>query len=304
MLSGSLNWVFHTFSINNHQEFFIVKTSRTSALLRALSPYICCLLFSIATHAQTFSGVENYAYSIFTGTGAYKIDDRTIYILRMPLRWQLLDPDYESKKIGLSLLAPAAIGITSFDDPFKDIPELRVDDLQTVSFVPGVEAQIPISNNWRLKPFAQAGMGLDLKSSNNSVVWGVGARTRAWFGENDRLLLGGEILFASDDPNSQAAETTFTRWALGTEYKLQTNWAPFGRRISWHFRLIEWRYTNPVQILPPIEETKINATTEFGVSFGLDQPLNLLGYKFTQGGISYKWSENLRAVMLTTKFPF
>jgi hypothetical protein len=62
-------------------------------------------------------GVPNYAYSVFAGTGVYKIDDRRIYILRVPMKFDLKKIDYEAgEKYGLRLLLPVSVGITDFED--------------------------------------------------------------------------------------------------------------------------------------------------------------------------------------------
>jgi hypothetical protein len=271
-------------------------------LLR-LSLLTLCLLASLPAVALQ-EGTPSYAYSVFVGTGRYTIGDRSIYVLRAPASFTLKQPDYETKQIGYRLLAPIAVGLTDFDE-FSEIPDLEIDDIQSVSFVPGVEVFIPVTQNWRISPYGQAGLGWDMKSSDNSIVWGVGARTRAWFGDNQRWLIGGEALRAGNNPQ-QANEpsSAFTRFALGTEYKWQTNWAPFGYRVSWHARLIEWIYSEPAVFVPPQEETRLNSSTEIGLSFGISPSINLLGYKFRQLGVGYERSDELRAIKIYTVFPF
>lgn len=252
---------------------------------------------------ESDSGVANYAYSIFVGTGRYNITDRTIYVVRMPLEFQLSEPDYADYRLGYALMVPLSVGITNFDD-FRDLPEFDIDSLQTVSFAPGVEIQVPAAENWLVKPFAQAGLGWDMQSSTHSIIWGAGARTRAWFGENQNLLVGGELLWAGNNPNNEEPDTRFTRLALGAEYKWQTNWEPFGRRVSLHTRVIQWIYGDGLRLEPPIERVNIDNATEIGVSFGISPPINILGYKFRQGGIGYERSDEYNAITLFTTFPF
>ena len=263
---------------------------------------ISCFAIPVAAQ-ESETGVANYAYSIFVGTGRYRIDDRTIYVLRLPFTFQLREPDFPNNGLGLRLIAPVSVGITDFED-FKNLPELDIDSLQTVSFAPGIELQVPVRENWLVKPFGQAGLGWDMKSSTNSFIWGAGARARGWFGKNDRLLVGGELLWAGNNPNNDEPDTSFTRLALGVEYKWQTNWEPFGRRVSWHTRLIHWMYGNAATLEPPIERVNIDNATEIGVSFGINPPINILGYKFRQGGIGIERSDEYSAVTLFTTFPF
>ena len=37
------------------------------------------------TQAQQIDGTSNFAYGVFTGTGRYKVRDRTLYVVRVPL---------------------------------------------------------------------------------------------------------------------------------------------------------------------------------------------------------------------------
>jgi hypothetical protein len=72
--------------------------------------------------------VINYAYSSWIGSGFYKIDDRTVYLLRAPFSYTLREAD--SDKWGLELLFPATIGFHDFSD--------GEDNQATFTFVPGV----------------------------------------------------------------------------------------------------------------------------------------------------------------------
>lgn len=261
------------------------------------------LIIPGASYAEEVDGVANYAFSVFIGTGAYRIGDRTIYNIRLPLRWDLREPDYESGKVGLRLLAPVSIGITNFKD-FEDIPDLDVNDLQAITFAPGIEAQIPFRKNWLLKPFIQGGLGWDMHSSARSWVFGTGTRLRGWYGENENWIIGGELLLAAQRPKGNDPSSSFTRIGIGAEYKYQTKWLVFGRQLSWHGRLLHYRFTNPADIDPPYTETDIQNSTEVGISFGINPPVNIFGYKFRQGGIGYEKFDEATAIKLFTTFPF
>jgi hypothetical protein len=249
-------------------------------------------------------GVANYAYSVFVGTGKYNVGDRTVYVIRAPLAFTLKEPDYETRQFGYKLLLPMAVGITNFDT-FEDLPELSIDSLQTMTITPGVEMQIPVKANWQIKPFGQAGLGWDMTTSSNSFIYGIGARTRADFGNNEKWLIGGEFLLAGNQPKyDDEPDTSFTRLSVGAEYKWQTNWAPFGYRVSWHGRLVQYFFTDQVTYEAPPREVNINNSTEVGVSFGIDPPINIFGYKFRQGGIAYERADEVRAIKFLTVFPF
>ena len=72
---------------------------RRTVCLLACTPFF----MAIAGAQEEESGVANYAYSVFTGTGRYRIGGRTIYVIRAPLAFNLKTPDYESGKFGYKL---------------------------------------------------------------------------------------------------------------------------------------------------------------------------------------------------------
>ncbi len=246
----------------------------------------------------------NFAYSVFVGTGAYRIDDdSTVYIFRVPLSWDMREPDYESGQVGYKLLMPFSIGVTNFAT-LDDIPELKLDDLKAITVTPGIEVMIPMRANWLLKPFAQAGLGWDAQSSAKSTIFGAGSRARGWYGENQNWLIGGEVLWARNRPGKDKLTTSFTRFGLGVEYKIPTNWYPFGHKVAWHGRLLQYYFSNPVNFEEPDDEFAINNSTEVGVSFSIDPPLYIMGYGFKQGGIGFEKADNFTAIKLFTTFPF
>ena len=93
------------------------------------------LLLSSRVPAQTAGtpdsrGDASYSYAVFVGTGLYRFDDRQIFVLRIPVSWQLreLEPD----QMGVKLLLPVAIGIQNFDN-LDDLLGFQLDDVQTIS---------------------------------------------------------------------------------------------------------------------------------------------------------------------------
>ncbi len=269
--------------------------------------FVVALLSAAASAAQAQNIIDdsnfNYAYSVFVGTGVYRAEDQTIFILRVPAAWTLREPDFDTGQIGWRFLLPFSVGVANFDE-LEDIPELRFDDLKTLTATPGVEVQIPFSSNWLLKPFGQAGAGTDLDSDDYSVVLGAGTRVRGVFGEGERWIVGGEFLWARNRPSRDLETTSFTRWGIGFEYKQPTNWQLFDRRLSFHGRILHYYFANPVNFDENNRRFEIDRSTEIGISFGIDRPINILGYKFRQGGIGYERSGEYNAIKFFTRFPF
>jgi hypothetical protein len=265
---------------------------------------LAVLFSTFSCKGEELDGVANYAYAVFTGTGKYSLGDRDIYIFNMPLEFNINEVDYDSgDRVGLRFLASLAVGITDFET-IDELPDISVDDLQTFSFVPGVEIPVAMNDHWQIKPFVQLGYGVDMKSDSRSFIWGTGVRTSAKYGENSKWVIGGEFLWAGNNPNGDDPSTNFSRLGVGLEYKILTNWTVFDRHVSWHVRGIHWSYTNAVDFEAPVVPFKLNRSNEIGLSFGLSRPINMLGYGFTQLGIGYEKGDGYDAIKFFTTFPF
>lgn len=266
------------------------------------------LAIAVAVSPASFSsevdGVANYAYSVFVGTGKYEVEDRVIYIFRAPLEFNLKEVNYsEGQNVGLKLLVPVAVGVTDFEY-LEELPEFDVNDIQTLSVVPGVEIPIALDGRWQLKPFVQAGFGVDSKSNSKSFIWGAGIRARGTYGEDSRWKVGGEYLWAGNRPNGDDPTTKFNRLGVGAEYKIPTNWSVGGRYVSWHLRAVQWYFTEAVEFKEPAIRSKLESSTELGLSFGLSSPVRVLGYNVTQLGVGYEWANDFEAIKFFTTFPF
>ena len=271
--------------------------------------FLSCAL-SGAAHAQMvppgeLEGIPNYSYAVFVGTGYYRLDDRRLFVLRMPFSWRLREPDVETRGLGVKLLLPVAMGITNFEK-IEDVPELNIDDLATVSFVPGVQLEYPATADWAIKPFLQAGAGWDANSSGTTFVWGGGLRTsyQPRIGETSPWTIGGEYLLAGNNPDTDDPNTRFSRLGGGLEYRHAMGWTFFNRRTFLHTHLVGYYYLNDVDFLPPRETIQLDHSIEIGLSLGIDPPLEYLGISLDQFGLGYKIGDDLRAITLIGSFPF
>ena len=254
---------------------------------------------------EELEGIPNHSYAVFVGTGYYRLDDRRLLALSMPFSWQIRDPEAEPRRLGVKLLLPMALGITNFEK-VSDFPDLDIDDLATFSFVPGVQIDYPVTTEWTVKPFAQAGLGWDLQSSGSTFVWGGGLRThyRPEIGETSPWTFGGEYLAAGNNPDNNAPNTRFSRLGLGLEYRHPMRWSLLHRKTFLHTHLVGYYYLTDVEFLPPLERIELGHSVELGVSIGIDPPVKYLGVSLDQLGLGYKYGDELRAITLVASFPF
>ena len=126
-------------------------------------------LFPTALHAQVQAlnadDLTNFAFARYLGSGFYTTGDIRIFVLQLPLTSQL--KPLTRDEYGLVLQYPLTLGFT--DVSFEGIADGNIPDINdvaTLSFVPGLEFQYQVLDNWMLAPFADLGFAHDLGSGN------------------------------------------------------------------------------------------------------------------------------------------
>jgi hypothetical protein len=163
---------------------------RTAILLCALAA--CNLQAQEVLEAE----VDHWALAPFLGTGAYQFDqDQTIYVFEYTSRWtwKTASPAGETpRRIGIDVLVPATLGLRSFN--LEDLPEtLDLDNVATLSVVPGVYATLEMSSRWSLLGIANLGLGARLDGEETALIHRFGLRSRWRFGpaeERFNLIAG------------------------------------------------------------------------------------------------------------------
>jgi hypothetical protein len=246
-------------------------------------------------------GHMNHGYAVFVGTGWYKFDDRRVFVFRIPAAWQLRE--LKQDQMGIKLLLPVAIGIHNFDD--LKIADFDIDDVGTISFVPGVEFQFKPGPRWEVKPFGQFGAGWE-QDGGADLIFGLGTRTNYTIPSGDAAyVIGAEYLIAGDD-DDEGPSSNIHRLALGFEYKHPVKWSLFGRRTSMHWRIISYNYIGGLEVrsFPDTASYEIDAELRLGFAVSIDPGLKIIGIPFSHLGLGYRVSEHSSAIVFETTFPF
>ncbi len=106
----------------------------------------------------------NYAYATQLGSGVYDISGRTLQIYRLPFGYTLTQPS--GNRPGVRLTLPLTIGIVDFEP--RDVIDTGLpENLDTVSFVPGIELNIELTPQRRLLPYAEVGRSFELRGDGD-----------------------------------------------------------------------------------------------------------------------------------------
>ena len=96
----------------------------------------------------------NFVYSTVLGTGFYSTASERVFIMRVPLKWELAELDDRSS---IELLMPVSIGVRDLRD---DEGEFELpDQLMTASLLPGIAWDYLALDNWQLATVDQCGYG-------------------------------------------------------------------------------------------------------------------------------------------------
>lgn len=105
----------------------------------------------------------HWAFSSLLGTGVYRISNgRTAFNLKIPARWTVSRSALGAageRRIGLEVRFPLTLGVLTGDSIGDYIGQ---DVYGTVTFVPGLEAEVPVLRDWWLRPWFAVGWGTEL----------------------------------------------------------------------------------------------------------------------------------------------
>ncbi len=164
-------------------------------------------LDSYKSQAQTTGSVRvNFAYAFQLGFGSYDIGGLDVRVVKLPISHTFDFPKY--KKLRLQLNSPLYYGRFKFEGT---TPEgIRITAEQNVlSYIPGIELQYEVLENWYLKPFGNLGIGWSITdkvrpvglSADSSTIYlyTVGIKSLyEIFWERFKFSIGNAILWAGN----------------------------------------------------------------------------------------------------------
>lgn len=104
-----------------------------------------------------------------------------MFALNLPFR-QTVRPssitETGKREIGFEIHYPLTLGIHNIDD----LPGIiEPDNFGTITFTPGLELEIPLSQHWHLRPFINVGWGNELEMNHSAWIYYSGIKSRFTF---------------------------------------------------------------------------------------------------------------------------
>lgn len=238
-----------------------------------------------------------YEYATWLGTGGFRVGGRDLFILRLPFHKRLRASS--DHRYGLSLLLPVSIG-------WLDKGALVSEDLQTLTFVPGVELDFQVAPNWRLQPFAQLGLGKDFAYGDLAYIGAAGVKSKYGLTLGDcGFALGNALVLAGSQPNGDGPSSSFSRFDAGIEVHRPIDLTIAGRRARLGAFYIASFFASDAGILRlDADRDGIGTVHTFGLALGVQTPVRLFGLDLDWLGLSYLSGQGLQGIQLNTGFPF
>lgn len=256
---------------------------------------------AVQQRAERTDELFNWYYASIFGTGYYRIGEEQVAVLRVPLRYELRPASAEHWGIRLTL--PVSVAFAQFDLRDFNLGQVKT---QGLTVLPGIELEIPLRQDWTLRPFANLGGGWEFHTGTSSTVFSLGATTLHTrpIGAASRLALGGRLAYAGYAAGSEASQ--LVQLSLGTEIAVPAGFAIAERAALVAFQLTGTVYFKELEfLLPSTGNMQVSRELELGVALGVQRPFEVLGVTFDRIGIAYRAGDNdLRGVRIVASFPF
>jgi len=268
------------------------------------------VLAATPVRAQTSPPLEeeapliNWWYSAAFGTGFYKIGAATATVLRVPLSRRFQEGNDE--QWGLSFIAPVSIAVYRLNLNELDQINLR-EDVAAASVLPGVEAEIKLDERWRIKPFAQAGVGTEFSDSSLlAYIYYGGVKSLYRFPESEyRLSLGTALALAGYRLRDGSESQTIGVFQVGLNTETPWRLELLDRSARFGVHLIATTYFSRFAFANP-EPGKLVVRNEYeiGFDFRAARPYEVLGFDVATLGLGFRFASNVRGINFYTEFPF
>jgi len=180
------------------------------------------------------------------------------------------------------------------------------DNFGTVSFTPGLELEIPVTQRWYLRSFANFGWGKELDSGDTAWIYYAGLKSRYTIPtrSGDWAILN-SVYYAGYNPNSGKSDD-LAAMLLGVEFRQplrNINLAGEAIDLHWHFTYSF--LADDVRFgLPDGTFERVNDQFEAGLAFSFrNRPFEFWFLKFDRLGLAYRFNSDgtFKAVTLNLR---
>ncbi len=276
------------------------STNKASQYLHKTAYRLLLILFTACPAAVLAEEADvepvNWAYSSVFGTGWYTVDDnQSLFALSLPVRQTLRKSAFSEsgqRQIGYEIDYALSVGFYNIDD----IPGLiDPDNFGSVVFTPGVILDIPVTQRWKLRPYANLGWGSKLGSSDSAWIYYTGIKSRYTLATaTSNWALINSIDYAGYKP-SVGSSADLAVIQAGIEYRQKLNkLTKKGAPVDLHWTLA-YSYLGD-ELTFGLTDGSIDAVddqVEVAIAYGYrNRPIKIWFMEFDNIGLGYRFSSN------------
>jgi len=261
----------------------------------------------LAADDDNLVGLTNFAFANYLGTGFYTTSGQSVFVIQLP--YQHTIKAKTDHKAGWALNLPLTIGFINFDNlEIEDIPDLPdladLDNVATLTFVPGIEYQFPMTANWTVTPFADYGFARDFNQTSNVFITGVGIKSYADFHlTNAMFTLGNRLLYARERSKDSAISSDYLLVETGLNYRVTSDYSFDHGPLYSNLYYINFYYPDNVVFFDRTENpVRIGMEHEVGIT--LSNLPDFLFFEKPQIGLGIRLSKEIKVYRIVFGAPF
>jgi len=246
-------------------------------------------------------GLTSFAFASYLGTGFYTTSGQNVFVLQAPLKHIIKEKT--DTEAGWVLKLPITIGFINFDSiKIEEIPQLS--DVGTITFLPGLEFQYPVTPNWTLIPFADYGVARELDHTSNVFI--IGAGIKSYFDvhfDKAMFTLGNQFLYAREQSKDASSNADYSLIETGLNYRVTSDYSFDHGPLYSNLYYVNYYYPNNLVFF---EQTAnpIRVGVEHEVGFTLSNIPDFLFFEKPQIGLGVRFGNNLKVYRLVFGAPF
>ncbi|HHJ34627.1 MAG TPA: hypothetical protein ENJ87_02575 [Gammaproteobacteria bacterium] len=254
-----------------------------------------------AAEDQGSVGLTNFAFSHYLGTGFYSSSGQDVFVVQAPFKYTITEKT--NTEPGWVVNLPLTLGIINSDTiDVNNLPGLN--DVTTLTFLPGIEYQYPVTHNWTISPFGDFGIARDLNNLTSVFVTGIGIKSYYNIPVNDAMItLGNRFLYAREKSKNNKNESDYSLIETGINYRVASSYSPGGRLMFSNLYYINLFYPNNLVLLERTENSiRIGIEHEIGITFS-NLP-DFLFFEKSEIGVGIRFSSGVKVFRIIFGMPF
>ena len=214
--------------------------------------------------------LTNFAFANYLGSGFYSSSNVDVFIVKVPFLTTLKEAT--ETEAGWVVNYPVSLGITNISDDFdgvEGVPDLN--DIGTVSVVPGLEYIYPMLSNWHLAPFLDLGIARDVSNEVNIRVRGGGVKSFVTFDfDKTWMVLANRLLYADQKNLDSENESSFAVFETALKYTTPTRYTIGGSVVNVGYYFINYHYMDDLVLVDSLDsKISLQDKNEIGFTFTL-----------------------------------